>query len=335
MRALKIRAGYLFILFFSGLYLAHSTSLHAASTLEDTHLTFSQKRILFQYAVHHSQVMAIDIGLCSDERSLTNKAMVTFSNGMRACAKKHPVTYAAVVRAEFYSYQLAVLLGIHIVPPVIVGEMSPNADNWRVNQTMLFSLFVDSLQPEYIPRIIMDSRYKAEPWNIENAPASERKRLAQWSAMIVLDYLTGQIDRLVRLLPASQLEEYSSGSVHNLGTDSNGNLVVYDSGLAFDVGGYVDEKNRSLFPNESTDIEIEEEQRLYLPYLCYFDPVVLSRLEQLDKEEDPIAVLEEHAREDDPVSFEKVGLLPEKLKPAFKKRIKYVLNQAEKCGALK
>ena len=324
MRALRIRTGYL--LFFFGLYFAQSTSLHAARPWGDTPLTFNQKRILFQYAIHYPQVMAIDTSRCSGGRYDTYGAMVTFSNGMRACGKR--ILETELIRAEFYSYQLAVLLGIHIVSPVVVETMPPNADNWMINKTLVFSFFVDSLQPEYIPRIIMDSRYKAEPWNIENAPASEHKRLEQWSAMIVLDYLTGQLDRLFRLLLASrELTEYSSGPVENLAKDSNGNLIVYDHSMTFDAGGY---KGLSVLDLADT----EEMQKLDLRYLCYFDPVMLSRLEQLDKEEDPVAVLEEHAREDDPVSFQKVGLLPEKLKAAFKKRVKYVLNQAEKCGVL-
>ena len=333
MRALRIRTGYLFILFFSGLYLAHSTSLQVAPVWGGTPLTFSQKRILFQYTVHHPQVMAIDTGRCSGGRSPFGGAMVTFSNGIRACAKRGLLDQS--IRTEFYSYQLAVLLGIHIVPPVVVEQMPPNADNWRVNKTTVFSLFIDSLQPEYIPRIIMDSRYRAEPWNIEDAPASERKRLEQWSAVIVLDYLTGQTDRLLRLLRATrELAEYSSGPVHNLEKDSNGDLVGYDNDKTFDIGGYVGEKGLNLF-GSNLRADTEEKQKLDLGYLCYFDPVVLSQLELLDKAEDPGSVLEEHAREDDPTSFEKVGPLPEKVKAVFKKRIKYVLNQAEKCGVLR
>ena len=334
MRILRIRTGFLFILFFSGLYLVHPTSLHAALAREDIPLTSRQKSILFQYTVHYPEVMAIDTGHCSSGRS--DGAMVAFRNGMRACAKLPAHKPTQSVRAEFYSYQLAVLLGIHFVPPVVVEEMPPNADNWMAGETIVFSLFVDSLQPEYIPRTIMESRYKGEPWNIENASASERKRLEQWSTMIVLDYLTGQIDRLVSLqLVTRHDKEYSSGPVWNLDKNSDGDLVVYDNSLTFDAGGYVEMiEERDLNLLDYLGIDIEEVQKLDLGHLCYFDPVVLNRLEQLDKEEDPVAVLEEHAREDDPASFEKAGLLPEELKAAFKERIKYVLNQAEKCGAL-
>ncbi len=322
----KLKQLFQLLLKLVGLSLLPAHIIFAADSWDDMHLSLRQKEILFQTAVHSAVVVSVDTSKCSDR---SDGALITFSNGIKACAKKSSLYPDQGLISEFYSYQLQRFLGINRVPITVISQMPANSENWQVGQTLSFALFVDDLHPENMPNGLIESLNSGTLWYLFKENPEQLVQAEEWSKLIIFDYLTGQWDRLILKGLATRFEpKVIYEPIHNLYKDSDGKLVIIDHDLTFDTGYFElgDPEDR---------YDLVRLHTLEVRYLCHFNSDLLSKLEELNEELDPLWILVQYAEKNDPLSFADTDLLSRKFRKVFKKRIQYILHQVERCRLYK
>jgi four-jointed box protein 1 len=171
------------------------------------------------------------------------------------------------------------------------------------------------ISPAYLQRMLnTDSSSAASSFK------SNLLEVMQWSDLIVFDYLIGNLDRLVNNLSNMRWNpDMLQAPVHNLYRRPDGLLVFLDqeSGL---LHGY------RMLPT------YERMHRQVLQQLCLFNPVTVSRLQQLV---DRVQLREELVQRLNTVSLaDQVDFLPEASLRTLCRRISKVLTQVHRCTKL-
>ena len=173
--------------------------------------------------------------------------LVTLDDGSRACARYRLNT--DLMQGEIYSYYLARLLGLRNLPPAVlvtadgrqptwaaVNEDLSRAE-WNPSKAVILSRWVDSLSPSFIPGEFRSDSPKLNPDSdsLLGKSLAELSELAQWSDLIVFDYITANLDRAVNNMFNKQWNHRAMDSpAHNLERSSKDHLLVYldnESGL--------------------------------------------------------------------------------------------------------
>ena len=135
--------------------------------------------------------------------------LVTLDDGSQLCARYR--VNNDQIQGEVYSYYLAQLLGIHNVPPAILERADPaharwrdvdkalDAAKWSAHKLLVLTPFVHDLRKVYIPVELREEERSLAPTtpSLVNASVDELSDLLQWSDLILLDYLTANVDRVV------------------------------------------------------------------------------------------------------------------------------------------
>ncbi|XP_022243466.1 uncharacterized protein LOC111086135 [Limulus polyphemus] len=137
---------------------------------------------------------------------------VTFQDGSRVCAR-YRAPHEYLVQGELLSFYLSRLLGIHNVPAVTlsapdVGQQWKNLNvsstllrsGWALNSTIALIQWIDYLERERMPEILIRALEKGEVISRKSPELRKLRKkqlveLAQWSDLIVFDYVTGNYDR--------------------------------------------------------------------------------------------------------------------------------------------
>lgn len=169
--------------------------------------------------------------------------LIVFSDGSKMCARYRINTDQ--IQGEVYSYYLAKVLGIENVLPPILTKVNANTKHWsnvadginsaEWNPQKVFVLtpWLENLQPAYIPNEFHSAKHKLSPVSkhLVNKSLDNLTELVQWSDLIILDYLTGNVDRVVNNMFNLQ---WNSGMMtaptHNLErVGQSGPLVFLDN----------------------------------------------------------------------------------------------------------
>ena len=157
---------------------------------------------------------------------------VTFSDGVHACARYREPDQQLVL-GEVMSFYLARTLGLTNVPAVILSQVDPNhpmwrrvtedvaTSDWRVGSVVALIQWIPSLQRSHMPAILRQalkarttidtvtydrraSRDVSRAASVAQArlrdlDITEAAEVAQWSDLVVFDYLTGNYDRVASM----------------------------------------------------------------------------------------------------------------------------------------
>lgn len=265
--------------------------------------------------------------------------LVTFDNGTRACCR-YRQNYDQI-QGEIFSFYLSRLLGLRNLPPSALGLVRPLSDQWSAvrpqlslaqwaeDRPVVYTQFLEHLEPAYIPAELRGADRKLSPTDVRTrrlADAADRDQLltlAQWSDLLVLDYLTANLDRMVNNLYNMQWNPAMMDSpAHNLARNTKTGLLVFldnESGL---LHGY-----RLLDKYEAY-------HKSLLDALCVFRKPTVDALRRLQQRRDVGPLLRRSFETRDAHLLDYLPFLPEKSVKTLNYRIDRVLDQVAKCQSL-
>lgn len=268
--------------------------------------------------------------------------MLVFDNGTRSCCRYRQNNDQ--IQGEIFSFYLAKLLGIENLPPASLGLLygrewqwtsvrgQLTLAQWNEQKPVVMTKFIDGLELAYIPR-----HFRGEGLVLnEEAPPSRRLHpvtedlagltdeqvveLAQWSDLIVFDYLTANLDRVVNNMYNRQWNpDMMVAPAHNLAKETSSGLLVFldnESGL---LHGY-----RLLDKYESY-------HRAMLQSLCVFRARTVRAIHGLLESGDIGARLRRTLHESQPYMIEWLPPLPDKSVKILRHRLEAVYKQVTLC----
>ena len=163
---------------------------------------FTEKVVrAFMTKVHSLRVITLEKG-CSTSKHWNRLA--TLEDGTHVCCRRSNT-------GSVYSYHLNRLLGLWNIPPVTAVKLNLTSDQWssvqeaarlarwRDGSIMLMELFVDDLKEENIlPYFTENSTSVLSVPMVYTLPLApvEKRRMVQWTDMILFDFLIGHTDRV-------------------------------------------------------------------------------------------------------------------------------------------
>ena len=261
--------------------------------------------------------------------SMNQKA--TLTNGRKVCILNRETSYKS--RNELLYFLLADYLKIHNLPffkPLIFDgndfqwqmvQDDPHLVDWTNGDHLLIVQYIDDLLPVYFPEIIW-SNQTISANSLHSLSSISSTEMAQWSDLIILDYLSGDPDRLLNALQSSRTNRHiKENDINNLLRIDPGTLVFLDGDLAFQHGYEIVRK----FPDD------REMQYRFLNNLCLFRRPVIDKILFLSRQNDPIETFLEAAD----ISSQTrawLSMLPGRDKTEFRHRLDVVLNQLKQCA---
>ncbi len=211
--------------------------------------------------------------------------LVQLSDGSMACARYR--INRDQIQGEVFSYHLAQLLGIQNVPPAILALPDPSdprwspvldqliSAQWNSDRVVVLTPWIENLNPVFIPQELRPTsrRLHPDPALSEGRKPSDISELVQWSDLIVLDYLTANVDRAVNNLYNLQWNsDMMSAPAHNL------EKVGHDGPLVF-----LDNES-GLFHSYRLLDKYSEYHESFLKALCVFKKSTAAAVKRLSKE---------------------------------------------------
>lgn len=194
--------------------------------------TFSQSDSTWQRTVKRLRAVKVQPGCGRMQNRL-----VTFEDGSKACARYRLNTN--LMQGEIYSYILGKLLGIHNLAPLALTLPDINTEqwsrvakevldaNWQSNKLLILTKHISNTEDVFLPQKMKSMQANSvTPGDIT---ASNAETFAQWSDMIVFDYLIGNMDRLVNSLHNKQWNHnVMDMPIHNLAEKDN-SFIFFDN----------------------------------------------------------------------------------------------------------
>ncbi|KAK3583870.1 hypothetical protein CHS0354_033636 [Potamilus streckersoni] len=169
--------------------------------------------------------------------------LLTFHDASKTCARYR--LNIDQIQGEMYSYYLSKLLGMSNVPPSTLQLVNQNIERWAIvhpqvmhskwveEKPVIFAQWIDGLIPAYIPhefRNYNDKGLQPDLNYLKQKTKSELCELLQWSDLIIFDYLTANLDRVVNNMFNKQWnDQMMNRPTHNLEKRSDGHLVFLDN----------------------------------------------------------------------------------------------------------
>lgn len=265
--------------------------------------------------------------------------LVTFENGTRSCCRYRQ--NFDQIQGDIFSFLLSRLLGIRNLVPTALQLVRPRVRQWSAikselslaqwaeDRPVILTQYMDHLEPAYIPASLQPSDRRLHPVDVQLMGMELVKdraaivELAQWSDLIVFDYITANLDRIVNNLYNMQWNPAMMASpTHNLDRDPNtGQLIFLDneSGL---LHGY-----RLLD-------KYEPYHRAMLDALCIFRRSTVNKIREYVRRGDIGTVLRANFRRAHPQMHNYLPTLPERSVKILNQRLKSVLAIVDQCQSL-
>ncbi|XP_076311397.1 four-jointed box protein 1-like [Tachypleus tridentatus] len=261
--------------------------------------------------------------------------LVTFDNGNKSCCRYRQNNDQ--IQGEIFSFYLSRLLKIGNLPPSVLAlirgqewqwehvRSQLHLAQWNAEKPVVLTKFVDNLMPAFIPSAFRDKHRQLYPvaGDIFNKTVAELVELAQWSDLIVFDYLTANLDRVVNNMYNEQWNpEMMNSPTHNLAKHKQSGLLVFldnESGL---LHGY-----RLLE-------KYEHFHRSLLDSLCVFRRRTAQSIAELHRTKNTGELLKLSFLKYNPGLVDWLPFLPERSLKILKNRISTVYDQIQKCEAM-
>lgn len=276
--------------------------------------------------------------------------LVTFEDGTKACCRYRQNTDQ--IQGEMFSYYLGRLLKLrNIVPTAVVAinssdvtwrRVAPQLTSslWSEDHPVVFTRYIQDLLPTDIPPAFRhltggalssptrrsssvlatvythhnsSDKFKIEQWIKSKKDAVE---LAQWSDLVVFDYLTGNLDRVVNNLYNLQWNpDMLSNPAHNLARTATSDLLVF-----------LDNESGMLHGYRLLD-KYEPYHSLLLSSVCVFRKTTVDALSTLSLYSNPGSQLSEGLPSPD-----LLPPLPDTNGSTLRLRVARVLRQVISCA---
>nr|CAD7438030.1 unnamed protein product [Timema bartmani] len=171
--------------------------------------------------------------------------LLTLQDGSRSCCRYRQNTDQ--IQGEVFSYYLARLLGLRNLPPAALSVVRYHGPvwahvqrelalaRWAEERVVVLTRFIPSLRAAHIPLSLRTSDRHLHPTDVPGGANESHAELAQWSDLVVLDYLTANLDRVVNNLYNLQWNPaMMDAPAHNLARDPSSGLLLFldnESGL--------------------------------------------------------------------------------------------------------
>ena len=170
--------------------------------------------------------------------------LLTFRDSSKACARYRLNTDQ--IQGDIFSYYLSRLLKIkNLTPSIAIAVQTKHSrwseihldiaqSQWMDDQVVVLSQWIEGLQPTFIPKELRGEGLELHPIEKANLTSKSDKELcelAQWSDLIVFDYLVANLDRVVNNMFNKQWNaNMMKNPTHNLlKIPSNQQLVFLDN----------------------------------------------------------------------------------------------------------
>ena len=276
---------------------------------------------------------------------------VRFLGGLEGCAR-YREPHSHLVLGELMSFYLARLLGITSVPAVVLSRLEPDNPvwssalqdveraGWKLGSTVALIQWVEDQDlagtnmPDLLRRALLDRR--TLELSQSELTVGQAGELAQWSDLLVFDYLTANYDRVAAMLEAAEREgrpEVLSEPVHNLLTSrQTGRLWLIDN-----EAGLLDGYSLLYSTSEEEAAQAERLQQLQedsLHTLCVFKRSTVAAVFALYKSGDAASMLGQFIARNEPLYQEMLQHLPgqqEVWQQHFQQRIEEVWIWMKQC----
>ncbi|CAH2002683.1 unnamed protein product [Acanthoscelides obtectus] len=181
--------------------------------------------------------------------------LVTFADGLKGCVRYRQNTDQ--IQGELFSFYLAKILDLPNLAPSTVSVVDlkqplwQNIRNeiasaqWNSNRPIVLTQFISNLNAANIPAVFKPAERHLNKFDVMNITKNKILdpddlirnfvELAQWSDLIIFDYLTANLDRIVNNLYNYQWNaNIMDAPAHNLAKKSDSSLLVFldnESGL--------------------------------------------------------------------------------------------------------
>ncbi|KAF4528227.1 hypothetical protein B566_EDAN016917, partial [Ephemera danica] len=132
------------------------------------------------------------------------------------------------------------VLNLPNLTPATLSRVKPQSRQWAAvksqlsiaqwaseDRAVVMTKFVPNLGPAYIPKFLRPSERRLHPPDLQDNTTNLRE-LAQWSDLIIFDYLTANLDRVVNNLYNLQWNpSMMEAPAHNLAQDVSTGLFSF------------------------------------------------------------------------------------------------------------
>lgn len=260
--------------------------------------------------------------------------LVTFQDGVKGCVRYRQ--NLDQIQGELFSFYLAQLLNLPNLAPSTVSLVDLTLKTWQYlssyiasaqwnsNRPIVITKFISNLSTANIPKKFRPPETGLSHRELlrrnESQNLKEYAELAQWSDLVIFDYLTANLDRVVNNLYNKQWNaNMMEAPAHNLAKRMDDLLVFLDneSGL---LHGY-----RVLR-------KYEPYHALLLENLCIFRRKTVLALEKLRREQNIEKLFKDmFEKNTDKKIRDYLPLLPRKSIKILNERLEKVHNQINKC----
>ncbi|KAK4878361.1 hypothetical protein RN001_010867 [Aquatica leii] len=272
--------------------------------------------------------------------------LLSFEDGRQGCVRYRQNTDQ--IQGELFSFYLAQILKLPNLAPSTVTTVildSPlwkNLENdiaaaqWHSNRPVVITQYISNLDSSNIPAVFKPIERHLNKFDVFNMTGSNVNvldngsviknlvELAQWSDLIVFDYLTANLDRIVNNLYNYQWNvNIMDAPAHNLAKKLDTNLLVFldnESGL---LHGYRLLKKYEIYHS------------VLLDNLCLFRKPTVEVIRSLKKHKNVGHLLRNmFEKRNNPQVKDVLPSLPEKSIKILNERIEKVYNQILKCESM-
>lgn len=227
------------------------------------------------------QVEELDIVKMEEGCGRMQNRLITFRDASRACARYRLNTDQ--IQGEIFSYYLARIFNVSNIPPTILARVDTLSPRWKTVHLQLslaqwadaklvvLTQHIGGLLPAHIPTEFREEgrRLEPTPTMLGSKSHSELCELVQWSDLLVFDYLTANLDRVINNMFNRQWnDQMMSSPAHNLEQQADGSLVFLDNESGLFHGYRLLEKYSSFHQS-------------LLESLCVFRPSTAETIKRL------------------------------------------------------
>ena len=262
--------------------------------------------------------------------SMQNR-LITFNDSTKACVRYR--INSDQMQGDIYSFYLSRLLDMNYTPPtkMLLVRKSKQWQNvwdkiiqakWSEDKPIIITKWVEALDPVFMPEELKDHKRGIRPENYRldtQRPVSDLCNLMQWSDLVLFDYISGNLDRVVNnMFNLKWNEKMLEKPVHNLEREKTyGRLVFLDN-------------ESGLFHGYRLLDTYAQYHKTLLKSVCVFRKPSVEAIENLYKQGNVGETLQHFYEESEPVH----NFLPrmgKKNMSILKQRVQNVYNHIQSC----
>ncbi|XP_030759470.1 extracellular serine/threonine protein kinase four-jointed [Sitophilus oryzae] len=270
--------------------------------------------------------------------------LVTFRDGIKGCVRYRQNTDQ--IQGELFSFYLAQILRLPNLAPSAVNIVDLNSPlwsnlhneiasaQWNSNRPIVLTQFISNLNSANIPAVFKPLERHLNKFDVANMTKNEildkedvlrnMVELAQWSDLIIFDYLTANLDRIVNNLYNYQWNvNIMDAPAHNLAKKSDSELLVFldnESGL---LHGYRLLKKYEIYHS------------ILLDNLCVFRRQTADIIKKLKTKGNIGSLLRDMFEKRNSATVKDIlPTLPDKSVKILNERIDRVYGQIKKCESI-